>query len=390
MVRLLYFETGVGGHRSDHLKAVLDASVDRSRWVVAAHAELIDQLGDEWAGLLDNRCSGGPVWISLLEGQREESLSGRQLWLLARDVARQNGSHRVFIPHLDPVIPATFHLRQDSEVSISGTYFRPPVHYSGALSVGERAKLAIKSAMFRHFARRRDVRAILSLDRFFPKTITASSAAKSKIQFLPDLVPITDEQIALAKSAAAAKCGNRTRFLLFGALYRRKGLFETLDAISLLPPEIARSCEFSFCGQLPDESAAARSVVRDLSAQTAATISLVDRFLTTEKLAMEVASADVILAPYINHKGSSGTLYWAAAFEKPVIAQDYGLVGREVREFDLGLTVEVGVPQALAAAIERFVRGAVSGRDAEKVRTFHQGHTRTEFGTRIEQAMTGG
>ncbi len=386
MARILYFETGVGGHRSDHLKAVLEASVDRSRWTIAAHADLVDQLGEEFAAIVKGHNPTDPKWVPLGNGQREEELSGRQLWSLARDVARRQGCDRVFIPHLDPIIPATYQTRQAPDVSISGTYFRPPVHYAGSLSAGERVKLAIKGIVFRHFAGRSDVRAVLSLDRFFQSAVAVSQKAKAKIQFLPDLVPVSAGQISTAKNKVPEKGGNRMCFLLFGALFRRKGIFETLEAITLLPPDVASKCAFRFCGQLPHESAGVRSVVRVLSASTAATVSLIDRFVTTEELAAEVAAADVVLAPYINHKGSSGTLYWAAAFEKPVIAQDYGLVGREVREFDLGLTVEVGNPRAIAEAVEQFVLGRVSNRDADKVRKFHQGHTRTEFGRRIEQA----
>ncbi|MEO1189204.1 MAG: glycosyltransferase [Pseudomonadota bacterium] len=290
---------------------------------------------------------------------------------------------------MDPIIPATVFVSQSSDISVSGTYFRPPIHYVGMLSAVETAKLALKLALFRRFAKRSDVQAILSLDRFFADSVTASPQVKSKIQFLPDLVPVSADQILAAKSAANGPGNGRIRFLLFGALFRRKGLFETLKAIELLTADVASACEVRFCGQLPDESADARSTITDLLNRSPAEVSLVDRFLLTEDLAIEVASADVILAPYVNHKGSSGTLYWAAAFGKPVIAQDYGLVGKEVREFDLGLTVEVGKPQAIAQAIERFVRGQTPGRNPDRIRKFYHGHTRAEFGRRIEQAMIG-
>lgn len=64
------------------------------------------------------------------------------------------------------------------------------------------------------------------------------------------------------------------------------------------------------------------------SSGTSAQIKVVDRFLSDDEIPPLVSGADVILAPYLRHVGSSGLLYWPAAAGKSVITQDFGLIGR--------------------------------------------------------------
>ncbi len=49
---------------------------------------------------------------------------------------------------------------------------------------------------------------------------------------------------------------------------------------------------------------------------------------------------DVVLIPYQRHVGSSGLLIWAASAGKPVITQDFGLIGALTRAYKLGQTVD--------------------------------------------------
>jgi glycosyltransferase involved in cell wall biosynthesis len=54
--------------------------------------------------------------------------------------------------------------------------------------------------------------------------------------------------------------------------------------------------------------------------------------------------------------GSSGVLGWAAEARKPVIAQDYGLVGALVRDYGLGLTVDTTDPARITEAMSQLLQ----------------------------------
>ena len=78
---------------------------------------------------------------------------------------------------------------------------------------------------------------------------------------------------------------------------------------------------------------------------------MIDRFLSTDELAALVKRSDVVMAPYQRHVGSSGALVWAARHGRPVLAQQYGLVGALVRRHGLGLTVDSSDAERLAGAM---------------------------------------
>jgi glycosyltransferase involved in cell wall biosynthesis len=80
-----------------------------------------------------------------------------------------------------------------------------------------------------------------------------------------------------------------------------------------------------------------------------------DRWLPAEELDGLVRASDVVLAPYQRFVGSSGVLLWAARTGLPLLTQDFGLIGKLVRDHGLGLAVDTVRPESVAAGIERMV-----------------------------------
>jgi hypothetical protein len=68
-----------------------------------------------------------------------------------------------------------------------------------------------------------------------------------------------------------------------------------------------------------------------------------------------VTNSDIVLAPYQRFVGSSGVLLWAARAGRPVLAQEFGLVGRLTRDHRLGAVADSSDPAKLAAQIECMV-----------------------------------
>jgi hypothetical protein len=80
-----------------------------------------------------------------------------------------------------------------------------------------------------------------------------------------------------------------------------------------------------------------------------------DRRLDQAELASLVRQCDVVLAPYQRFVGSSGVLLWAAVSGRPVLAQEFGLVGRLTRDHRLGVSVDASDPSHIAREIVRMV-----------------------------------
>src|SRR3546814_9883678 len=75
-----------------------------------------------------------------------------------------------------------------------------------------------------------------------------------------------------------------------------------------------------------------------------------NRHLSRGEIDALVDRCDVVLAPYQRFVGSSGVLLWAASRGRPLLAQDYGLVGRLTADHGLGLTVDTTDVTPLTAA----------------------------------------
>ncbi|MEX2451055.1 MAG: glycosyltransferase, partial [Rhodospirillales bacterium] len=131
-----------------------------------------------------------------------------------------------------------------------------------------------------------------------------------------------------------------------------------LDALPRLPAESAGKPAIVIAGRLdPALRDIVHRTVRDIrETHPELRLWLVDRFLSRGEIVATARRCSVILAPYQRFIGSSGVLIWAAALQRPVISQNYGLLGRLIRENGLGLTVDTSDPDALADAIAATIR----------------------------------
>jgi glycosyltransferase involved in cell wall biosynthesis len=280
-------------------------------------------------------------------------------WTMRRYLRRTAAQHGFFLT-IDLVsLPLALGLGADGR-RLSGILFRPSVHY-GEIGpyrpgIGECMRDARKAILYRLMLRNPAVERVLSLDPFFPDHAHVHYRGGEKVLALPDpahppVAPATSDN-----SGDFVPAG-RTGFLLFGYLAERKGPLAVLDALLLLPPEIASRVAVLFAGRVDPH-------LRERLDQRLAALArhcpdlwlrIDDRRLEPVELAALVRRSDVVLAPYQRFVGSSGVLLWAALNGRPVLAQDYGLVGRLTREHRLGVSVDSCDPSRLAYEMARMV-----------------------------------
>ncbi len=106
----------------------------------------------------------------------------------------------------------------------------------------------------------------------------------------------------------------------------------------------------------------------------------IDGYVSEADLIRELKACDVVLAPYANHIGVSGVVFWSAAAGKPILSQDSGWVGYVVKEANLGLTCDTSSPKALAEALLLACHAETSARfDPRTLRKFAEGHSADDF-----------
>lgn len=176
----------------------------------------------------------------------------------------------------------------------------------------------------------------------------------------------------------------RTVFLFYGGGYRRKGLHLAVEAFLGLPRE-HRAFLLVAGKQNPDSRTAAG--IEELVRQQRAL--LLNRYVSSAEEALSFVASEVVLLPYIHHFGISAVLTQAVAAEKPVIASDEQLLGRETREHALGLLFPSGDVAALQACIAEATDLPAARREAFRAAAaaYARRHSRAAYRAALLAAM---
>jgi glycosyltransferase involved in cell wall biosynthesis len=388
MSHLLLFDPYVGGHHAEHVRHVLTGWHARygdhadHRVTVAVAPDLITNHPD----LLHLSDSLGPN-VHLVEVTEAEQLGGSLLeaglWhrtVLSRLIERYRPTHALLL-YLDHAqLALVVGLRYSFPLSLSGILFRPSFHYgrfeATPPSLRERFTRLRKRLVLRGALRNPHLSTLFTLDPTAVPDLNALSKTVEAVA-LPDPVDPTTMHTATSRHDVLKAYGveeGRTLALLFGLLAERKGVFAVIDALHLLSTSSAQRLTILLAG-------AARPEVRDRIHAAAATVSspvqllVHDEFVPDDEIQDLVQASDVVLVPYQRHVGSSGVLIRAAAAGRPVLGQDYGVVGQQIAQHRLGRTVDSTRPNELADAMEAFLRDPSEGFDQESARAFAQQNT---------------
>jgi glycosyltransferase involved in cell wall biosynthesis len=314
-------------------------------------------------------------------------------WTMRRYLAR-TGADSGFFLSLDLLcLPLALGLRATGK-PIAGVLFRPSVHYRTLgkyqPSSAERMRDLRKDLLYRLTLRNPCVRAVLSLDPFFPAHAESHYNHGIKVRALPE-PPIMVQSDGDAAPAIDFAPPGRVGLLLFGYLTERKGPLEVLDALRLLPTHISKRTALLLAGRIDP---AIQSAIKERCAALARErpelwVGIEDRWLSRAELEVLVARSDVVLAPYQRFVGSSGVLLWAARAGRPVLAQEFGLVGRLTRDHRLGAVADSSDPARLAHEIERMiVHGPQNFIDVSSAKTFALSCTPYRFASTLLSSLS--
>lgn len=378
---ILIFEPDARGHAREWIEhLVCFAAQERPgfRLTIAVPPALVEALLPR---------AGGNIALQPLSESEERRCRDRRLvvssfarWrAMQRHLKRSGAEHGFFLAFDHLSLPLALGLR--ARRPVSGILFRPSAHF-GALRGGEttlREKLrdARKQLLYRLMLRNPSLELVFSLDPYFPAYLE-----HAKLTALVDpAFPFPEEPAANAFDPPK----ERVVFVLFGELAERKGLLALLDALALLGADVAARIAILIAGRVeaPLRPAVDRRVARLAQVQPRLWLHVEDRFLSAAELADLVRRSDVVLAPYQRFVGSSGVMLWAASAGKPIITQDYGLLGRFTDEYKLGLAVDTTDPGTLADAITRAAANAAALGDPESMAGFVAAHTPHRFAATI-------
>jgi glycosyltransferase involved in cell wall biosynthesis len=385
----LFIDPFKEGHRLSHGEALL-AHAERDpaqRFVLALHESLVSRLQatPRWAAVLGKQVTLVPLGDDVAQGVKPNNKDipgGLRLIRLAEQLAAAHGCNHVHFLHLDTVLLALF-VRSFTgmKLPVSGMYMTATEHYGslfGAnLSRGERLFAHVKRLVVSRLLSRRKITAIHVFDEFVP-AFYQRHAKGHKVIAIPDFAPMPTEsrQPDGMESWLAAP----NRFSLFGAIEDRKGIFPLLDGLMLLDAGQASGISLALLGRFQGHTRDRFNEVMESlrQARPEIRVAVVDRFVDDEEILWLCRNSTAIMMPYQRHRGSSGVLVWAAHARVPVLAQSFGLMGREVNDHKLGIAVNSEDPVAIAEGLKALIAQADEPYDAAAI-TWAERHTAEEF-----------
>lgn len=262
-----------------------------------------------------------------------------KLWKSVKNVCKKHGiSHVVFI-EIDSFVIFLLSVFFPG-IYLSGIYYKPTdFRTPGAF------KERIKKVILFLLLKKKFIEKIFLLDEFF--ILAGKNKSNAKLHFLPDPAPrISGEMDDTLKNLFGRPMFS---MLFFGYIEERKGILPALDSLMLLPDGI-KDTRLILAGIIDPE------LLEAITEKTALMIGkiemiILNRFITETELNTLFRHADLLLAPYLNHVGSSGLINLAAAYGKPVITQQSQLIGDLMARYGFGLTVNTSQPAEIARAI---------------------------------------
>ena len=407
---ILVFEPMLEGHYSDYIRHLIQYAHRQNvpiKLTFLVHPDFKARFWDA----IKSECAEAHECVDLIPfGPREHKLCSdyavpqwiRSLaqWFTMMKYLRRTGAVHGHFLYIDMTqLAFALKLKVPKGRTLSGILFRPTVHYEQLWQIPTDFRQHIrnyrKTVVYKSMVNHPALSAIFSLDPYFAEYASKSFKQGDKIHALPEpgLFPQDLGAYRPSDTVACAIPEDRICFLLFGFFTRRKGLFEVLEALGMLNSKIASQTAVIFAGKLQND---VRAEFQERLGQLATDIPelwmhLEDRYVNASEITDLIIRCDVVLAPYQNHVGSSNVLLWAAGGQKPIITQEYGLIGALARDNKLGFVVDTTKPRAIADAIQAYVEGDVANfGDTKSMKQFADLRTPKQFAKTILDGIVNG
>ena len=403
--RILVFDLAIHGHHGAYVKHLIrywsESKLVGELFVVVspeflkAHLDVV-----EFAAAFDS----STVRFIAIKPEEAAALNSRQSridrasrnlreWNLLQKYAKSLVATHCLLMYIDTCelpllmgisLPCTF----------SGIYFRPTFHYGSLAGYAPGWKERLQQWREKIFLARTlnhsKMRSLFCLDPFVVEHLSLGASA-SAIP-LPDPVEIT-----MTSDADSQDIRNnlnidpdRQIFLLFGSFEaERKGVYQFLAALSLLPKELSkRVCLLIVGNAEPEEQIRIKDQVEEVTRLQPVQVITQFGFISDELVKLYFQLADVPLALYQRHVGMSGILLLAAAAQKPVLSSNYGLMGELVRRYKLGVVVDSTSPNEIVAGVTRFLLESTHELgDQNQMRLFAEQNSAQKFAETIFQHL---
>jgi glycosyltransferase involved in cell wall biosynthesis len=373
---VLFFEIGDQGHVASHTDALVAASNGDQTGLTCTFAlrnALYEKLLPETRSIFE---SGGRIRFrglsdtDVAECRRGNGFKqGPRRWRTAVKIAETISADHIFFYQMDSALFGAFASPFLARIPFSGILFHPEMHLCLKRRPKSLKRFLSQAVFYTAVLSLRNLERVWSLDPIFPEFAARWLPFGRKIHFLPEIsIPLPDP------GDVPARKDQRTTYLLYGILKRRKGVMNLLTALDAVPAAAQKKMRIVLAGAVAAELESVLPQALAALKQSSPELDIVThfRFLDEADLTRLIIDCDVVLAPYVGHVGSSGVVYTAARAGKPLLATDEALLGEIVERYKLGVTADPLSVTALSGALERLL-------DADVRNDMVKGSARSEY-----------
>jgi glycosyltransferase involved in cell wall biosynthesis len=399
--RIMLFDLSVRGHHPIYIRHLLQYwskyKLPGSLHIVVSPQFM--QVHEDVIVLADQDPQQNVHFVAI-SPQEETALNSRKTWFnramrsfqewkLFCCYAKQLEASAALLMYFD-TFQKPIALGMKSPCPFSGLYFRPTFHYDEFAIAPPSLKMRIQHwwerVLIAQVLKHPDWQTLYSLDPLALKGLEQFHSG-AKVVHLPDPIEIYEvdrSQVATMREQLGIEPG-RLIFLLFGALTTRKGVDQVLDAVSQLPLDSCKQICLLMVGESNLQEKLEARMAHICRSQPIQFVRHYE-FVPDSAVPAYFQLADVVLATYQRHVGSSGILLWAAAAQTPVLSSDFGLMGEQVRRYELGIAVDSTIPTEIAKGFMHFLSEPIESiGDRTQMKIFAQQNSVEQYARAIFQ-----
>ncbi len=364
--KLMLFDLAVRGHHPSYIQHLIKYWQKQN---FNGHLDIVvsPRFFKEHSDVVE--LQNGNVSFTAITSEEEAMLSSRKSkikrnlrnfyeWKIFCNYAQSLNTTHALLMYFDTCgLPLA--LGAKSPCAFSGIYFRPTFHYNQFAGYQPSWKTRLQELrekfILSRIMKNPQLQTLLSLDPFAVEHLNKFNSQAEAVHLADPVEILSSNQnpSSTIKEDLGIESG-RQIFFLFGAITARKGIYQLLEALKLLPDELCQKLCLLIVGE-SGIKAELEKIIGDISQTKPVQIISRYEFIPEEEMQAYCQMVDVILAPYQRHVGMSGILLLAAAAGKPVLSSNYGLMGEMVRRYNLGLAVDSTLPAEIASGLSRML-----------------------------------
>ncbi|GAB3995088.1 hypothetical protein GCM10028807_34300 [Spirosoma daeguense] len=358
MKRILLFDSIIDGHHADYLSHLITYWLQQQ-----AEGELVvvtqASFEPRFRQLIDALPAGASVQFvaipqSVIQETHQASIIARSFkeWNLLCSYAKQHRSTHAVLMYFD-IFQMGLWMGRKAPCAVSGIYFRPDFHYKTVAGLKARLNVVRKKLTLRGILRRGALTNLFCLDHSVVPRLQAMHRSVNVVP-LPDPVKaysIPSAEIDELRNQLKIEVGRKV-FLLFGFLDDRKGIEPLLDSLKYLDSSLHSRVCILLAGAIHSDYQ--KHIEQKIAAINPA-IQIVCEFkeVRGQRIQAFFDLSDYALALYQRHVGMASVIIRAAVSGKPLLASDYGYVGKIVQEEKLGAVADSTSPEAIGKLLEK-------------------------------------